>query len=41
VGISRPERLEQTLALARHPIPGELWGELRAVPPQREDLGSI
>jgi len=39
VGISKPERLEQTLALARHPIPDDLWVELRsAVPPQREDL---
>ncbi len=39
VGISKPERLQQTLALARHPIPDELWADLRAVPPQRDDLG--
>ena len=25
VGISRPERVEQTLELAAHPIPEELW----------------
>lgn len=28
VGISRPERVEQTLELARHPIPEELWERL-------------
>jgi D-threo-aldose 1-dehydrogenase len=27
-GISRPERVEQTLELATHPIPDELWGRL-------------
>lgn len=37
VGISRPERLEQTLELARHPIPEELWAELGSVPPTTED----
>lgn len=37
VGMSRPERIEQTLALARHPIPDELWPELLAVPIPRED----
>jgi D-threo-aldose 1-dehydrogenase len=31
VGISRPERLEQTLALAAHPIPESLWPLLDAV----------
>ena len=28
---TRPERVEQTLALARHPIPDELWARLDAV----------
>ena len=28
VGISRPERVEQTLELAAHPIPDELWSRL-------------
>lgn len=37
IGISRPERLEQTMALATHPIPEELWAELDTVPPTRED----
>lgn len=32
VGMSRPERIEQTLALVRHPIPDTLWEELAAVP---------
>src|SRR5438046_4145334 len=31
VGISRPERLAQTLELAQHPIPTELWTELAAI----------
>jgi D-threo-aldose 1-dehydrogenase len=31
VGISRPERLAQTLELAQHPIPAELWTELAAI----------
>jgi D-threo-aldose 1-dehydrogenase len=31
VGISRPERLDQTLALAQHPIPAPLWAELLAI----------
>jgi D-threo-aldose 1-dehydrogenase len=30
VGMSRPERIWQTLELARHPIPGELWPQLDA-----------
>jgi D-threo-aldose 1-dehydrogenase len=37
VGMSRPERIEQTLALARHPIPDELWPELLAVPIPQQD----
>jgi D-threo-aldose 1-dehydrogenase len=28
VGISRPERVEQTLELAAYPIPDELWSRL-------------
>ena len=31
VGMSRPERLQDTVALARPPIPDELWPELDAV----------
>jgi D-threo-aldose 1-dehydrogenase len=31
VGISRPERLAQTVELARHPIPAELWTKLAAI----------
>jgi D-threo-aldose 1-dehydrogenase len=31
VGITRPERIEQTLALARHPIPDALWPALDAI----------
>jgi D-threo-aldose 1-dehydrogenase len=30
VGMTRPERISQTLELARHPIPDELWGRLAA-----------
>lgn len=33
VGISRPERVEQTLELARHPIPDELWERLDELSP--------
>jgi D-threo-aldose 1-dehydrogenase len=32
VGISRPERVEQTLAFAAHPVPDELWDELSPRP---------
>jgi D-threo-aldose 1-dehydrogenase len=28
IGISRPERVQQTLALASHPIPDQLWADL-------------
>ncbi len=38
VGISRPERLSQTLELARLPIPTELWDELRAIGGETEDI---
>jgi D-threo-aldose 1-dehydrogenase len=37
VGISQPERLAQTVALAQHPIPDALWAELATVTPTRED----
>lgn len=32
VGMSRPERVTQTLELARHPIPDDLWTELAMIP---------
>jgi len=31
VGMSRPERVEQTLYLATHPIPAELWERIDAL----------
>ena len=31
VGITRPERLEETLNLAQHPIPDALWAELDSI----------
>lgn len=31
VGISRPERLDETILLARYPLPAELWAELTIV----------
>src|SRR5579859_5480682 len=31
VGMTRPERLAETLKLARQPIPGELWAELDSI----------
>jgi D-threo-aldose 1-dehydrogenase len=34
VGISRPERVEQTLDLATHPVPDELWPTLDALAPR-------
>jgi len=39
VGISRPERLDQTVALARHPIPEEFWSTMGAISSDIEDLG--
>ena len=30
--MTRPERIEQTIELAQHPIPDELWSELERVP---------
>jgi D-threo-aldose 1-dehydrogenase len=37
VGISKPERLAETIALAEHPIPEYLWAELATVAPTRDD----
>lgn len=37
VGMSRKERLEQTIELARHPIPDEIWPELDAAGFATED----
>lgn len=31
VGMSRPERLAQTVALARHPVPDDLWAQIDAL----------
>jgi D-threo-aldose 1-dehydrogenase len=31
VGMTRPERVAQTVDLANHPIPDELWAQLDAV----------
>ena len=36
VGSSRPERLDETLALAAVPIPDDLWGELADLAPGQE-----
>jgi D-threo-aldose 1-dehydrogenase len=36
VGVSSPERIEQTLELAAVPIPDELWSELERATPARE-----
>lgn len=38
VGMTRPERIAQTLEHARHPIPHELWNRLDAVGYETEDL---
>jgi D-threo-aldose 1-dehydrogenase len=37
VGMSRRERLDQTVELARHPIPDELWSDLDAVDFESDD----
>lgn len=37
VGMSRPERVAETVALLRHPIPDALWPELAAVPSDISD----
>lgn len=31
VGMSRPDRLAQTVALARHPVPDDLWAQIDAL----------
>jgi len=31
VGMTRPERLAETLKLAQHPIPDELWTDLDSI----------
>jgi D-threo-aldose 1-dehydrogenase len=36
VGLSRPERIEQTLELAAHPVPDELWSRLEALVPEEQ-----
>lgn len=38
IGMSRPERIQQTLDYANHPIPEELWGKLDAVGFETEDV---
>jgi D-threo-aldose 1-dehydrogenase len=38
VGVSRPERVAQTIELARHPIPDALWPQLDAVGFDTADL---
>ena len=38
IGMTRPERLKQTLDLAQHPIPEEMWEGLEAVGNNAEDL---
>ena len=37
VGMSKPERVQQTIDLARHPIPDEMWDELATLPTFDED----
>jgi D-threo-aldose 1-dehydrogenase len=37
VGMSRPERLQQTVALAEQSIPEDIWAELAAVAPGIDD----
>jgi D-threo-aldose 1-dehydrogenase len=37
VGVTRPERIAQTLELARHPIPDEVWSELDRVGTWQDD----
>ena len=36
VGLSRPERVEQALELAAHPVPDELWPRLEALVPEEQ-----
>jgi D-threo-aldose 1-dehydrogenase len=37
VGMSKPERVQQTIDLATTPIPDALWKEINALPPFEED----
>lgn len=37
IGMSKPERIEQTLTLATYPIPPRLWEEIAAVPVDTSD----
>ncbi|MGH2558494.1 MAG: aldo/keto reductase [Thermomicrobiales bacterium] len=37
VGMSRPERIQQTIDFHTFPIPEELWAEVKALPPLDED----
>jgi D-threo-aldose 1-dehydrogenase len=37
VGMSKPERIQQTIDLARHPIPEAMWDELAALPTFDDD----
>jgi D-threo-aldose 1-dehydrogenase len=36
VGLSRPERVGQTLDLATHPVPDELWPRLEVLVPEEQ-----
>ena len=36
VGVSSPQRIDQTIELAAVPIPDELWSELDQLTPPRE-----
>jgi D-threo-aldose 1-dehydrogenase len=36
VGLSRPERVQQTIDLATHPVPDELWPRLEALVPEEQ-----
>jgi hypothetical protein len=36
-GMSRPERMEQTIRLASHPVPDELWTVLTDLTPAEEN----
>lgn len=38
VGMTRPERIQQTIDLATHPIPDDLWPELEELGKSREGL---
>jgi D-threo-aldose 1-dehydrogenase len=36
VGLSRPERVQQTIDLATHPVPDEVWPRLEALVPEEQ-----